>query len=82
MKIAKIIQVDVKRTLPEAKVVRHEKVQEVLTRSLFIWHVKHPACGYVQGIGDLVIPFFLTFLNEYIPINLKELGTMINLDSI
>jgi hypothetical protein len=63
-------------------VIRQEKVQQVLTRSLFIWHVKHPASGYVQGIGDLVVPFFFTFLNEYIPVNLKELDKTMNLDGI
>ena len=26
----------------------------------------HPASGYVQGINDLVTPFFVVFLTEYI----------------
>jgi len=27
--------------------------------------MRHPASGYVQGINDLVTPFFLVFLGEY-----------------
>ena len=26
----------------------------------------HPASGYVQGINDLITPFFVVFLTEYI----------------
>jgi hypothetical protein len=28
--------------------------------------MRHPASGYVQGINDLVAPFILVFLTEYI----------------
>ena len=45
----------------------------MLTRCLYIWHIKHPASGYVQGINDLVVPFFLTFLSEYTPITFQHL---------
>lgn len=27
--------------------------------------MRHPASGYVQGINDLVTPFFLVFLGDY-----------------
>lgn len=33
-------------------------------RILFIWAIRHPASGYVQGINDLVTPFFIVFLQE------------------
>ena len=36
-------------------------------RILFIWAIRHPASGYVQGINDLVIPFFVVFLSDVIP---------------
>lgn len=36
-------------------------------RILYIWAMRHPASGYVQGINDLVTPFFVVFLQEVIP---------------
>ena len=33
---------------------------------MFIWSMRHPASGYVQGINDLVTPFFVVFLSYYI----------------
>jgi len=43
-------------------------VQEIFERILFIWAIRHPASGYVQGMNDLVTPFFVVFLQEYLPI--------------
>ena len=40
-------------------------MQEIFERILYIWAIRHPASGYVQGINDLVTPFFLVFLEEY-----------------
>jgi len=40
-------------------------ILQVFERILFIWGMRHPASGYVQGINDLVTPFFLVFLGEY-----------------
>ena len=37
-----------------------------LERILYVWAIRHPASGYVQGINDLVIPFFQIFLSAYI----------------
>ena len=31
-----------------------------------MWAIRHPACGYVQGINDLATPFFEVFLSAYI----------------
>lgn len=36
-------------------------------RILFIWSIRHPASGYVQGMNDLVTPFFVTYLSEHVP---------------
>jgi len=38
----------------------------MLIRILFIWSLRHPASGYVQGINDLCAPFILVFLAEFI----------------
>lgn len=39
---------------------------QVFQRILFIWAIRHPASGYVQGINDLVTPFFVVFLSEFV----------------
>lgn len=39
---------------------------KIFERILFIWAIRHPASGYVQGINDLVTPFFIVFVFEYI----------------
>uniref|UniRef100_A0A673L378 TBC1 domain family member 22B-like n=1 Tax=Sinocyclocheilus rhinocerous TaxID=307959 RepID=A0A673L378_9TELE len=41
-------------------------VFQVFERILFIWAIRHPASGYVQGINDLVTPFFVVFLSEFV----------------
>ena len=32
---------------------------------LYIWSLRHPASGYVQGFNDLCIPFLCVFLAEH-----------------
>ncbi|RMC10306.1 hypothetical protein DUI87_13108 [Hirundo rustica rustica] len=59
------IHIDIPRMSPE--VLRLQpKVTEIFERILFIWAIRHPASGYVQGINDLVTPFFVVFICEYI----------------
>ena len=41
-------------------------VVQSLERILYVWAIRHPASGYVQGINDLVTPFFQIFLSAYI----------------
>lgn len=48
-------------------------VQEMFERILFIWAIRHPASGYVQGMNDLVTPFYIVFLQEYFPIGTRKL---------
>ncbi|XP_072311144.1 TBC1 domain family member 22A isoform X4 [Eucyclogobius newberryi] len=59
------IQIDIPRMSPEHLVLQ-PKVTEIFERILFIWAIRHPASGYVQGINDLVTPFFVVFVFEYI----------------
>jgi len=40
---------------------------------LYVWHMRHPASGYVQGINDIVTPFLIVFLNDYVKINFDTL---------
>lgn len=61
------ILMDVPRTAPSAKIFHHPTVQRALERILYIWALRHPASGYVQGINDLVTPFYFVFLSGYLP---------------
>lgn len=40
--------------------------RQSLERILYVWAIRHPASGYVQGINDLATPFFQVFLDAYI----------------
>ena len=60
------ISIDVPRTNPHMELYSYEATQRSLERILYVWAVRHPASGYVQGINDLVTPFFQVFLGLYI----------------
>lgn len=60
------ISVDIPRTCPEHRLFHTPSVEIALTRVLYIWAIRHPASGYVQGMNDLVTPFFYVFLSEHI----------------
>ncbi|XP_006888182.1 PREDICTED: TBC1 domain family member 22A [Elephantulus edwardii] len=59
------IHIDIPRMSPEALILQ-PKVTEIFERILFIWAIRHPASGYVQGMNDLVTPFFVVFICEHI----------------
>lgn len=63
------IHIDVPRMNPSVPLFQQETVQRMFERILFIWAIRHPASGYVQGINDLVTPFYVAFLQEIIPDN-------------
>ncbi|KAI5784282.1 rab-GTPase-TBC domain-containing protein [Pyronema domesticum] len=60
------ISIDVPRTNPHLQLYGFEATQRSLERILYVWAIRHPASGYVQGINDLVTPFFQVFLSSYI----------------
>lgn len=71
---------DLQRMPSLAHLFQQKRIQEIFERILYIWAIRHPASGYVQGINDLVTPFFVVFLSEFIEndievenINLTEL---------
>ncbi|XP_057297209.1 TBC1 domain family member 22B-like isoform X2 [Hydractinia symbiolongicarpus] len=66
------IHIDIPRTNPLIPIFQQEVVQELFERILYIWAIRHPASGYVQGINDLVVPFFVVFLSEHVD---KEVET-------
>ncbi|VDM41507.1 unnamed protein product [Toxocara canis] len=60
------IHIDIPRMCPLIPLFQQKIVQEIFERVLYIWAIRHPASGYVQGINDLVTPFFVVFLSEFI----------------
>jgi TBC1 domain family member 2 len=69
----KLILKDVPRTMPDYPLFSTEMLKDALTHILYIWTIRHPASGYVQGINDLCIPFLIIFLSEHLDINLEDL---------
>uniref|UniRef100_A0A1D2A7A5 Rab-GAP TBC domain-containing protein n=1 Tax=Auxenochlorella protothecoides TaxID=3075 RepID=A0A1D2A7A5_AUXPR len=72
------VAVDVPRTAPGVPFFSQPDVQTSLERILYIWGLRHPASGYVQGINDLVTPFLAVFMSEYLegPMNDWAVGTL------
>jgi len=74
-KIYHTINVDVKRVGSDFLSLCHgEVVPEMLKRLLFVWHNRHPASGYVQGMTDVAMPFLIVFLSEYLPYSPQEVA--------
>lgn len=44
-----------------------EGVQRLMERILYVWAIRHPASGYVQGMNDLITPLIMVFLAEHTP---------------
>lgn len=66
------ISIDIVRTHPNLAMFQDKEVQKRLLRLLFVWSVRHPASGYVQGINDLVTPFFVVFVAEALNVSTDE----------
>ena len=60
------ISIDVPRTSPHIELYGYEATQRSLERILYLWAIRHPTSGYVQGINDLVTPFWQVFLGTYV----------------
>jgi len=60
------VSIDVPRTNPHIPLYAYEATQRSLERILYVWAIRHPASGYVQGINDLATPFWQVFLGTYI----------------
>ena len=44
--------------------------------------MRHPASGYVQGINDVVTPFIIVFLSDYLEIDTNSLKAPESLDTL
>ena len=58
------VQVDAPRTAPGVPLFARPDVQRALVRLLYLWGVRHPASGYVQGMNDLATPLLAAFFAD------------------
>ncbi|KAJ9451217.1 GTPase-activating protein gyp1 [Diplonema papillatum] len=73
LRMRRQIHIDVPRTCQEYAAFQTPFIQNAMERLLYIWSIRHPASGYVQGINDLTTPFFAVFLGEFL--NTEQLLT-------
>ncbi|KAI8993869.1 RabGAP/TBC [Trametes punicea] len=76
------IEIDVPRTRPGVRLWMQASTQRSLERILYVWAIRHPASGYVQGINDLATPFFQVFLSAYIESDPEDFDTALLSDSV
>eukprot|EP01064_Diplonema_japonicum_P015845 TRINITY_DN2377_c6_g1_i1.p1 TRINITY_DN2377_c6_g1~~TRINITY_DN2377_c6_g1_i1.p1 ORF type:complete len:448 (+),score=78.12 TRINITY_DN2377_c6_g1_i1:42-1385(+) len=65
-KILYLLKKDIPRTNPKIPMLSLQPIQDIMERVLFMWSLRHPAAGYVQGMNDLLTPFLLAFMSSAI----------------
>lgn len=65
--ILRQILVDLPRTNPTVPFFQQKPIQDAMMRILYIWSIRHPASGYVQGMDDLLSPIILICTQQFIP---------------
>jgi len=65
-KMLRQILLDIPRTNPGLPLFHCPEVRASFERMLYIYSIRHPASGYVQGMNDLVTPFYVVFLADQI----------------
>eukprot|EP01041_Mallomonas_annulata_P003288 gene3288-6515_t len=60
------ILVDLPRTCPDTPFFHQPIIQKAMERVLYIWSIRHPASGYVQGMNDLLTPLFLVSMFPFV----------------
>lgn len=60
------ISIDLPRTSPNVAFFQQDIVQDAMKRILYIWSIRHPASGYVQGMNDLLTPLLLVSLQPFV----------------
>ena len=60
------IMVDLPRTCPDSPFFHQEPVRKVMERILYIWSIRHPSSGYVQGMNDILTPLLLICMQTFV----------------
>eukprot|EP01038_Epipyxis_sp_PR26KG_P006443 gene6443-8864_t len=58
---------DLPRSNPNHPFFSQKPIQNAMLRILYIWSIRHPASGYVQGMDDLLTPLFLISTQPFVP---------------
>jgi len=73
-RVVKQIRKDLPRTCQGSlPMFNHPRMHRLMERVLYIWSVRHPASGYVQGINDLLTPFIVVLLSSQLAEPIEEL---------
>ncbi len=65
-KILHQIVIDLPRTLPDLPFFQQKIIQNSMERILYVWSIRHPASGYVQGMNDLLTPMIYICLYPFV----------------
>jgi hypothetical protein len=62
-----IVQIlkDLHRCRPDSPFFQQQRIQKAMERILYIWSIRHPASGYVQGMDDLLTPLLYIAMQPY-----------------
>jgi hypothetical protein len=60
------ILVDLPRTNPGVPYFHQPAIQKAMERILYIWSIRHPASGYVQGMNDLLTPLLVVNMCPFV----------------
>ena len=75
------IEIDLPRTL--ISLLHDRRVVLLFRHVLFVWAVRHPASSYVQGMNDILQPFFFIFIQQYYPdLTPNEIINKPNIDDV
>ena len=61
------IRKDLPRTCPDILFFHQSQVQLMMERVLYIWSIRHPASGYVQGMNDILTALLVISFQPYVP---------------
>lgn len=59
------VLVDIPRTLPEVPLFKNQRIKDMMARVLYLYALKNPSTGYVQGFNELICPFMLVYFGGY-----------------
>lgn len=74
------ICIDLPRT--RIKILRNARVIQLFEHVLFVWAMRHPAAGYVQGMNDILLPFFYAFVMEKTSESADSISNRSSLDDV
>lgn len=59
------VLVDIPRTLPDVLLFKNQRVRDMMARILYLYSLRNPSTGYVQGFNELLCPFVLVYIGGY-----------------